>query len=88
MKGFTEEVPAGQLCITCGKDAKDSLYWTPMLDETWAVVREFVAPLFEDADHIQNVLFNADYNKPYCGASCVPQRLTRSDENGSKDEKG
>lgn len=82
MYGFSEEVPPGHLCITCGKDAVGSLYWTPMLDETWTIVRGFVADLFADKDHIQNVLFNADYNKPYCGALCVTQHSVRRFKDG------
>lgn len=57
-------------CATCGKDANGSLYWTPLPDEVWRAVRPLLAPLFQDEDHVQNVLFIPDYSKPFCSPKC------------------
>ena len=60
-------------CIVCGKDAEGSMYWTPLPDEIWKAVRPHLAPLFQDEDHIQNVLFIKPHSKPFCGPVCATQ---------------
>lgn len=58
-------------CAVCGSDAEGSLYWTPLPDAIWQQVRPHLAPLFQDEDHIQNVLFITPHSKPFCGPGCA-----------------
>ena len=57
-------------CAVCGESAEGSVYWTPLPDHVWDAVRPYVAPLFQDEDHIQNVLFIEGESKPFCGPRC------------------
>ena len=47
-----------------------SLYWTPLPDNVWVVIRPHVAAFFKK-DMIQNVLFVPPHSKPFCGAICA-----------------
>jgi len=57
-------------CTVCGESAEGSTYWTPLPLDIWNTVRPFLAPLFQDEDHIQNVMFVEGHSKPLCGAVC------------------
>ena len=58
-------------CVVCGKDAEGSVYWTPLPTAIWNAVRPYLAPLFSDRDHIQNVLFFPEHSDPFCGPTCA-----------------
>lgn len=60
-------------CVVCGESAEGSLYWTPLPTNVWNAVRPFLAPLFQDEDHIQNVMFIEGESEPFCGAVCSSQ---------------
>lgn len=62
-------------CTVCGEDSGGSMYWTPLPDDVWAVLRPHVAHLFSDADHIQNILFIPPYSTPFCSAICSNKAL-------------
>ena len=57
-------------CIICGKESEGSLYWLPMSDAQWAVIRPVVTPLFQP-HMVQNVLFFPGLCRPFCGPKCV-----------------
>ena len=73
-------------CAVCGRKCEEvsqywdpgsnsmkpgSLYWTPLPDPVWNTVRPFLAPLFSDEDHIQNVLYIPEHSKPFCSPACA-----------------
>jgi len=63
-------------CIVCGVDATGSLYWLPMSDAQWAVIRPYVEGMTPVSPHsgvklVLNTLFVPQLCKPFCGPLCV-----------------
>lgn len=71
-------------CVVCGEESAGSLYWTPLPADIWNTVRPFLAPLFQDEDHITNTLFIPPHSKPFCGPKCVQEYYRQVAANNCK----
>ena len=76
-----DEVASGP-CIVCGEESQGSVYWLPLLDSQWDVLRPFIEEQTPVSPHsgvklVMNMFFFPRISRPFCGPECVGEYYKR-----------